>query len=218
MKKLQTGDIFSVLPPTFPNDRTALVNHVLGTHYKDVKNKAGFELFETPNVLAWFVYMDDTTHGLAPAFLWKNEILPNGYIREKYVSDSTFLPFLWQIKMRKSFSPYRLAFCMSPDGKSGDKSCKFMGAYMLDGFETDTATITRYKRVADTFWLGKAYEEEELEEIFLKDPKHRKPIGALGLNLKFGQLKYVSQLLNLQTIDLCERFALLNALINYYLY
>ena len=89
---------------------------------------------------------------------------------------------------------------------------------MLDGFETDDTTVTRYKRVADTFWLGRAYDEEELEEIFLKDPKHRKPIEALGLNWKFGQLKYVSQLLNLQTIDMRERFALLNALINYYLY
>ena len=89
---------------------------------------------------------------------------------------------------------------------------------MLDGFETDDTTVTRYKRVADTFWLGRAYDEEELEEIFLKDHKHRKPIEELDLKFKFDQLKYVSQLLRLQTIEMRDRFVLLNALINHYRY
>lgn len=218
MKKLQQGQIFTIVQPALPNDRTALVNYVLNTHYADVKNRSGFDLPDTPSVLAWFVYMDGNTHGPSQDFLWKNEILPNGYIREKYVSDGEYVPKLLQIKMRKSFLPYRLAFCLSPDGKSGDKSCKFMGAYMLDGFETDDTTVTRYKRVADTFWLGRAYDEEELEEIFLKDPKHRKPIEELDLKFKFDQLKYVSQLLRLQTIEMRDRFVLLNALINHYRY
>ena len=218
MKELRQGQIFTVTPPTFPNDKTALVNHVLDTHYADVKNRAGFDLQETPSVLAWFVYMDGATHGPSIDFLWQNEILPNGYIREKYVSDRNFLPKFWQIKLKKSFLPYRLAFCLSPDGKSGEKSCKFMGAYMLDGFETADATVTRYKRVADTFLLGKEYYAEELEDIFLQDPKHRKPLETLHVKTNLYPLKYVSQLLRVQMEGLSESGIVLKKLIDYYRY
>ena len=81
MKTFHFGDKF------VGNSYTDMINHALGTNFK-VYEESGVPLdkFELPGIIAWFVFMDGSTHGYAPDYLWANRLIGNT-IKEELVSE-----------------------------------------------------------------------------------------------------------------------------------
>ena len=183
MKTFHFGDKF------IGNSYADMINHTLGTTFK-VYEESGVRLdeFELPGVIAWFVFMDGSTHGFAPDYLWENRLIGNT-ITEKLVSKNH--AEVIQKDDREGHYPLRLAFELL-DCKKNFYECRFVGTFALSHFLREDLTAREYARVMDEFILKSKGEFGEIlntkADFIKRMPKYATPIGKMGFPEKVMKL------------------------------
>lgn len=171
------------------NSYADMINHTLGTTFK-VYEESGVRLdeFELPGVIAWFVFMDGSTHGFAPDYLWENRLIGN-IITEKLVSKNH--AEVIQKDDREGHYPLRLAFELL-DCKKNFYECRFVGAFALSHFLREDLTAREYVRVMDEFILKSKGEFGEIlntKADFIKGaPKYATPIEKMDFSERVMKL------------------------------
>lgn len=183
---------------------TDMINQILGTHFDKVYEGAGVPLdgFELPGVIAWFVFMDGSTHGYAPDYLWENRLIGNTVTEELVSKDHTKVIGKDD---REGHRPLRLAFELLECEKNFCK-CRFVGAFALSHFLRKDLTAREYVKVMDDFTLKSKGEVGKIlntKADFIKDmPKYATPIGQMGFSKKvlpilIGNISTAGELLEL---------------------
>ncbi len=197
MKTFHLGDKF------IGNSYADMINHTLGTMFK-VYEESGVQLdeFELPGVIAWFVFMDGSTHGFAPDYLWENRLIGN-IITEKLVSKNHTKVI--QKDDREGQYPLRLAFELL-DCKKNFYECRFVGAFALSHFLREDLTAREYAKVMDNFTLRSKGEFGKIlntKADFIKNmPIYATQIGDMGfsknvMKLLKGHISTAGELLEL---------------------
>ncbi len=176
---------FHLLDKFVGNSYADMINHALGTNFK-VYEDSGVLLdeFELPGVIAWFVFMDGSTHGYAPDYLWENRLIGN-IITEKLVSKDH--AEVIQKDDREGHYPLRLAFELL-DCKKDFYECRFVGAFALSHFLRKDLTAREYVRIMDQVTLKSKGEFGKILNTkagFIKRmPQYATPIEEMGFSEK----------------------------------
>ncbi len=145
-RQFKTGDTFQ------GRSFVDMLNKALGTNYETYR-KCSVPLTSiggTDKGIAWVVYMNNTTHGTRPSYLWRNKLsLDGNTIKEKYCgNDKNFGKFYL-----KSSERLRLAFQRDPEDCENEYKCKFVGLFLFSEYDEEEK-IRVYKKIADTYTLG----------------------------------------------------------------
>jgi hypothetical protein len=131
-----------------------MINKAIGTNYNVYRKSAvGLAQFGADGVIARFVFTDGGVHGYDEGWKWRN-YLSNGGTEIKEYNVSASNDKLIKKHASDGYFPFRLSFCLDPDGIRDNHRCKFVGAYRLSGFINEDLTAITYSKVADTFRLG----------------------------------------------------------------
>ena len=171
------------------NSYADMINHTLGTNFK-VYKEAGVPLdaFGLPDVIAWFVFMNGTIHGIAPDYLWRNHLNGDTITEELASKDHTKVI---QKDDREGHHPLRLAFELL-ECEENFYECRFVGAFALSHFLREDLTAREYVRVMDNFSLGsKGFVGKILntKADFIKGaPKYATPIEKMDFSERVMKL------------------------------
>ncbi len=188
------------------NSYADMINHALGTNFDDYK-ESGVPLdeFGLPGVIAWFVFMDGSTHGYPPDYLWSNRLIDDTIIEELVSKNHTKVI---QKDDREGHYPLRLAFELleCEKGFKGFYKCRFVGAFVLSHFLRQDLTAREYVRVIDKFTLKSKGDFGKIlntKTDFFKDmPPYATPVEEMSFSktvllLLRGHISTAGELLEL---------------------
>ena len=188
MKTFSIGDVF------YGKNHTDLINKTIETRFK-VTQRCGIELsdLQCDGVIAWFVFMDGSTHGYED-WHWTNILSRDGMTIYERNMD---LPKkkLEIARLENGYRPFRLAFQLDPYDSGNRYCCKFVGAFKLNAFIGQEVPDIEYKKVLDKFTIGSVGEYSsritEKERFFENDERYKTKIDAL--NFSDGVYKMLMQ-------------------------
>lgn len=143
MRTFSYGDAF------YGYSNANMINNAIGTNFFDYTAcSVDLDIFDCEGVIAWFVYMEGTTHGYENGWKWKNFISQDGNtIKEVNVSKDKY-PLIKR-RLELGYRPYRLAFKLDPFHTGNRYCCQFVGVFRLKGFVQGKFSEVVYEKVAD---------------------------------------------------------------------
>lgn len=199
MKSLKSGDFFR------DSSYVEMINGIIGTNYYKYL-KCWKNLYANRGIIAWFVFMDGTSHGYEEGWVWQNTLSEDKTLITEYnvSNDKTKLT---KVQISEGFRPYRLAFRLDPYANEARNICQFLGGYMLTGFENEELNIMRYSKVLDEVKIASKGEYGDCltskDDFLNKDLRYMYPIEKLNfskevlLKLKRVHINFVYQLLEI---------------------
>lgn len=168
---------------------TGMINRALGTTFKScVSSVIALDNFGLPGACAWFVFMDGSTHGYAPDYLWQNRLLGDT-ITEELISDDHTQVIAKDSKI--GFCPFRLAFELV-ESQRNFYECQFVGAFALSCFLRRDLTARQYVRVMNNFTIKSPGEFGKIlnkkADFVSKMPQYATTIEQMGFSDKTMQL------------------------------